>query len=334
MHALVISHLEDGPLSETQSLVKPIIVPVFAGLLCSFVQAGNLTPSDRQALLEELQRILQVADSTVEARFRVAVAAYLQALESDDAAKDFYLKCVEKVDFLDQDRKPSEFREWKKQNEGKLNDPGFSTAVRVQLHWLVLTLQAASGNADREKLGLEARSTMAGIFRDPKRLSQHGDVLGQGAVGSVFARAYDISNVKVEEWPSSPFHIAEIYEKIVLPPLRQPAKIDELRNAWIERIQLEKVKIEEFGEDRRRKRQDAQQGDARQEQLDRFMAEEMPELVWEMEMDVYQYGDQSGAAVRMLEHIRKFITHRSAKKWSADLTKLLNPPVAVETAAE
>jgi hypothetical protein len=58
------------------------------------------------------------------------------------------------------------------------------------------------------------------------------------------------------------------------------------------------------------------------------MTETVPKLQWEMEVDLYNSGDERGAAVRMLAHIEKNIAHPSAREWGEQFKTLLKPKAA------
>ncbi len=66
---------------------------------------------------------------------------------------------------------------------------------------------------------------------------------------------------------------------------------------------------------------------------EKFVTNRVPQLLWQMEMDVFRSGDESGAALQMLKHIEKYITHKSARKWSVEFKSLLTPQLPTEEAA-
>ncbi len=317
-----------------------ILCPVLA---LHGLRAESLSDADRETLLENLDKLRDGAESTLDARFRLAIAAYRNAMTSDAAAIELFLNCTEKVDFTDEQMKAIDFREWKRKEDEKLSDPALALALRHQLRWLVLTLQAASEGADRVKLAVDAQNIVDAIFSDPEKLSGQEKILGQSVTASVFARAYDIHTVKIEKWPMSPVQLEQIYTEILLPPYQRPGSTNQLRAAWIKRIQQEGAKVEHMADDRRRnggnKRNDEREekrigmaSALRPPEVEKFIADTVPKLMWDMEMDLFTYGDQTGAAVRMLAHLEKYITHPSAREWGEELRKALTPE-APKTAA-
>lgn len=306
---------------------------ILTAILCGHAAADSLSDVDREAMLERLQKIQDSADSRVDARFRTAITAFRGAMQSDQAATELYLNCVEKVNYTDQLRKAADFREWKKNEGERLGEPGFKLALRYQLRWLMLTLEGASEKADRLKLAVEAEEIMDTVFREPLKLKGQEALLSQGVLTCIYAQAYELSHVKVENWPSSPIDVEATYENLIFPPLRKLSSVKTLRAKWLKRIQLETIKAEHWGEREDRNGQNRRVGmtDAmRSAAYMRFLANEVPKLQWDMETDLYKAGDQKDASIRMLALLEKNITHASAPEWGKKMKALLSP-AAVDT---
>lgn len=314
---------------------------ICAALTVTHVHADPLSAADREALIERLEALQDSAGARVDARFRLAISAYRQAMGSNEAAIEFYLKCIEKVNYEDQQKKAIEFREWKRGQSDRLGDLEFRLALRYQLRWLVLVLKASSQNADPIEIAIDAREIVDALFADADRLETQGGTLKQSVTSTVFAKAYEISNVDKSTIPSSPLQLNEFYTKAIFPPLRTPERVEFLRAAWIKRIQQEATQAEIWGgggNGRGRGRKDDRDIDIRAANAEKFAIESLPQLQWDMEIDLFNSGDEAGAAVRMLAHIEKHITHKSAGKWSEDFQKLLSPepettPVPTPTAS-
>ncbi|MEY4569766.1 MAG: hypothetical protein RLZZ398_1205 [Verrucomicrobiota bacterium] len=305
----------------------PVLL-VCTALCLNNARAEILSDADRESLLENLEKLRESANSKVDARFRVALAAYREAIGSDDAAMELYLNCIEKVNFEDQQKKSTDFREWKRSQAEKLADPGLRLALRQQLRWLVLTLQAASEKADRTKLVVEAQDIVDSIFHESEKLKNQESILSQAVTSSVFARAYDINSEKLEKWPLSPIQLDQLYGQVLLPPYRKSSRLAGLRATWIKRIQQEGAKIEHWSENDRNPKEEKRIGMASGMQspaYEKFLAETQPSLQWEMETDLFRHGDESGAAVRMLAHLEKNLAHPAAREWGKQFEALLKP---------
>lgn len=306
------------------------ILLFYASFFLNLAQGAALSDVDRETLLERLEKIQDASDSNSNARLRIALSAFNNAAASNEAAIELYLNCMEKVNFKDQQKKAVEFRDWKRKESDKLADPGLRIAIHYQLRWLILSLQATSEKADRPKLAAEAQQVVDAIFSDAERLKDQAALLGQSVTSSVFARAYDIDAVKVEKWSLSPIQLDQIYEQMLLPPLRSPDRVEELRATWIKRILQEGAKAEHWQGSRKEDKQDKRIGMATSMKVpnyEKFLAEDQPKLQWQMELDLFSNGDESGAAVRMLAHLQKYLNHPSAREWEEQFRKLLKPEI-------
>jgi len=284
--------------------------------------AAPLTQADREALLADLEKMREAADSRVDERYSIALIAFRGAMSSNEKAFALFLSCAEKVDFIEQRKTNQEFREWKREQEAQFSSLGFRTALHHQLAWLVLTLQASSENPDRAKLASAAATSIAALFADAKELAGEVKTLEQAVTSTVFARAYKVDQVKTEKWPLSPIFIDQIFEEILLPPLRNPEHLASLREAWLRRIQLEALKREFLSGG-----ESATNGTSSPPNPAsvNFISEERPKLQWAMEKDLFKHGDESAAAVRMLTHIQNNLAHPSAREWGQEFKMLLAP---------
>jgi len=290
-------------------------------------RAESLSNVDREILLENLEKLRESADAKVDARFRVALAAYREAMTSNEAAMDLYLKCIEKLDFDDQQKKYADFREWKRKEAELLSDAGFRLALRYQLRWLILTLRASSEKAVLNDLAAEAQEIVDSVFLDADKFGANGQALEQPVTSSIFARAYEIGKIDKEDWPLSPVRLDQMYEQLIFPPLRTPNRVESLRAAWIKRIHQEGIKVEKWSGNGKGRKNGQTNGDKAPD-YERFAAETIPELQWQMEVDLFRHGDEGGAAKRMFAHIERHLNHRSSREWGDQLKTLLKPKAA------
>jgi hypothetical protein len=314
-------------------------------LLLSATLLGHAEPlsnSNRESLLEDLEKFQKTAATVENTRFRLAIDAYRTALESDAAAMALYLDCAEKVEFQDKLKDSSEFREWKRAQSDKLASSDLRLALRYQLRWLILTLQADSEHADLPRVIAEAQQCVDSIFSDYEKFVPHAEVLAQAASSSIFAQAYDIEVTQETKWPASPLDLSQLYEDILLPPLRNPEKLQALRATWIKYITQENLKYRFTPPKKHDPKR--QRGGAKKDAPDqrdyppgkspeaiKFVTETQPKLEWQMEEDLFQFGDEAGAAVRMLTHLQKYVDHPDFKTWcEAYKARLTNqtPPAA------
>ena len=282
----------------------------------------SLTEADRIALVEQLEKIQKRSEDRVSGLYRRAIRDYRTAIQSDDATMKLYLKCVEKVKFEDEKRKSQEFRDWKRANKERLHSSAMRMALRHQLAWLLLSIEAARREGDVSEMGARAIEHLDQIIKNAEILKDQRGILGKNALSSEFARAYKL-NIKLKNWPKSAMDIAQIYEKVVMPPLRDNTRITSLRAAWKKRILHEGLIIEKWSE---RKGTTIGKKDAlRPPEFEKFLSDTRPQLLWDMEVDCFKAGDQRGSALHMLTHLETYISHKDAPAWIKDFQGLINP---------
>jgi len=289
-----------------------------------WLSAEPLTQADLEELRERLKAIQEGATAHQDKRFKGAAEDFRSALQDENAALDLYLKCVELVDFTEQQKKGQDFRDWKRENEDRLKNPQFRQALRFQLNWLALTMRAAARPTEIHKLSPEALEALRAIFANAKNIAGQRELLNRPVLDSVYARAYKIGDLELKNWPTSPLQVSAIFEQIILPPLRKPDSITALAAAWDSRIQMELAKVAEFSGPQP-EASGLQRGEPQSPAELTFRKEQLPELLWKKQVDLFQCGDQRGAALRMLTHINDHITSSHASQWIEQFQQLVSP---------
>lgn len=308
--------------------MRPLSVAVAVVVLSLKAVADPLSSADREALLGSLETLRNTVTERIDARFHLAITAYRAAMIDEGAALKFYLKCVEKINFEDQGKKPVEFREWKKREDDKMEETSMRRALMHQLRWLVLALRASSDKPDFDQLAKEGQDAIDDIFRDKATLATQRQMLGQSVISTVFAQAYGINDVKLEKWPATVLDIGSFYEDLVFPRYRDARDVASLRAVWLKRIQQEGELREGAPAKPKANGRGPADAAAPSRGEERFIAEILPDLQWQMEMDLFRCGDQRGAATRMIAHLEKHLAHDKVKTWSDQLKTLLAAPQA------
>jgi len=288
------------------------------------LQAEPLNSADRQLLLEKLKELKEAVEGRRGNRIGIALAAFRPAMASADAAIDLYLKCVEKLDFEDQHRKSQDFREWKRRRKDDLKDPGLRLALQLQLQWLVYTLEVAAKPEDISKLAPRAADGLNDIFANAEKLKGQQNTLRRSVTSTVFARAYNVSDVDVGDWPTEPLALEDIYDKVIFPPLRRPDKVASLRAMWLKRIQQEAL-VREIWSNWNPSGKIGMKEALKPPAFEKFLTDERPNLIWRMEADLFKAGDQRGAALRMLDHLTRYVGHPKAPDWTDQFISLISP---------
>ncbi|MFC4993058.1 hypothetical protein [Rubritalea tangerina] len=308
-------------------MIKKLLIPVAAAaVMVQGAHADGMTKAQREQLSKALDRLINKSKATLTSRQATAYKAYKNALGSSTKAMELYLDCYEKVNFIEAGKKSSDFRDWKRAQKERLSEPGFRLALRHQLNWLVLTLEASRNEEPNySALSAKARGAVENIFDDASRLDHHHGILKQDVLSSVFAKAYGFGSYKIKDWPTTPLNIPQVYDKIVFPTLREKKKASTLHSAWKERISYQEAMLEHWAPVPKSKTIGMKK-DLKPPAYNKFIETERPKLIWQMELDVYKAGDEYGSASRMIRHLERNISHNSAPEWAKQLSELIGPP--------
>lgn len=294
--------------------------------------ADTLSETDREALTEQLDFMIHRGKEAMTQRQSAAYQAYRAAMSSDSDALAFYLKCYEKVNFTDNGKSYSDFRNWKSsdKNKERFSDSGFRCALRHQLNWLTLTIEAAQLEQQEKPvaaLASKAKAAIDNIYADAKTLDGFEDLLQKDVKSSIFAKTYGFGTYTVKDWPTTPLDVADVYEKIIFPSYRENKQADKLRAAWKQRIMYEELMLEHWSKDKEDKnnKRIGMKSDMMSQAYTKFIEIQKPNLLWQMELDVFDAGDELGAASRMLSHIKANVGHNNTLKWVKQLHELVSP---------
>jgi hypothetical protein len=139
--------------------------------------------------------------------------------------------------------------------------------------------------------------------------------------------------LKPEKWPLSPMEIGPVFDQVLLPPLRAKQNFDGMREQWQRRIRYEGVSRMSFnggGDGGGGRRGEKGKQEEASPEHEKFLSETQPEMVWQMELDLFKSGDQKRSALRMLEHIETHVTHPKARDWGQQFRTLIEPPKVAE----
>ncbi len=305
-------------------------VALLLALSTGFSLSQELSDVDRQLLLERLEEIQKSSESAKKSRFAAAITAFRAGVVSDAAANDLWQQCWEKVDFEDEAKSAKNFRERRKVHKDRVDSPGFRRALRYQLSWLLLTIEASEKGVDRSQMSDKAISMIENILGDAKTLESQSALLKQSVLGCHFAKAYNLDGLTVENWSLAPLNISSMYENIILPPWQNSESLAMLRKGWVKRIEHEGLSVELFT---------SEGEDDRKPAMEKWLQNGRLDLVWSMERDIFKYGNQSDAALRMLDHLQKNLKHSKASGWIAEFSRLMKgepdpPEVPAEEVVE
>ncbi|MDF1811670.1 MAG: hypothetical protein P1V20_05635 [Verrucomicrobiales bacterium] len=272
-----------------------------------------------------------------------AAQSFRNAASSPKAALELYLKCVKEVDFSRLGKSDSDFREWVEPRKDLHDFKPFLTALQLQLEYLSLSTRSAHAE-DLSKIFPDLTTflkNMASLDAPPH------PILDRNVSTTVFADVYGIDeqlNRSGEQWEPNPMKIGSIYDKTILPYLRE-ARPEALDSAWQNRIATEgnmaklyytfEDEMDRFAEriDDRRLKEEMKRF-VRNKALEgaQFTTRDLPLLMWKQLVDRFTYGNKALAAKAMLDHIQKHIAHDDAMEWMNSLDEMVSNDAAANPA--
>lgn len=304
---------------------------LLAGLTAGFLPllpARELDPKQAREILRQLEEIQTQREELMKKGVAGALQRIRAAAASDSAAKDFYEEAVMQTQFAGQGREQSQLREWKKKREEALKDSSFSTAVRLHLNYLALTLERASGKTNEDLLpALLQHAGLVLAFAeklddlDQKQRQPLNELLQKSVVEGVFSDWLRLKDHigEIKNWEMSAGNAEGIYNQSVLPILREK-KDPQLLQYWdarIERATANATKNE------------------RNFDVEKFNTVQLPRLRWQRAQDEILLGQTDQAVTEMLAIVKGNPGHPEAEAWIAQLTEIVEktakPAAAVET---
>lgn len=297
-------------------------------VLSSIAGGEELTETDRMVLLEKLEELEEGVTVRMQQRAGSAYGVFKEAAKSEGTALELFLKCAEKVHFLDEKRDGQSFRDWRRWfDERRGKSKAFQRLLQHRLNWLVLSLDAER-NDEKDSLAVGRRVIEAfeklieegDLWKEKvRKLNRSGDevvlreLLKEDVFESVFAKAYDVK--QTEGWPGSLIEFGTAYEVAVLLQYREVEKLEEFRRAWGKRIEQEGRFLEVTGNE--------PDGGGKTAAFEKFYLITRPQLMWELEREVFGIGGQREAAKKMVEHLEEFEGHVNEAKWLQEFMELV-----------
>lgn len=343
----------------------PRFIPIAFLSLCLPLGATDLTPEQIESIRKKFQAIKEGRNEHVTSRNSNAGQVFSNASQDPRVAMELYLKCVELVDFEKEGRPTEDFKAWKEGFErrfdlepasgGFLDKNAFNESLRLQLQYLALTLRAAQME--------EVKDVFPSLVSYVESLSRMQEVPTDAMTSpvstSVFARAYELEQDldANDGWENVPFNIGGIYEKTILPYLRQEDP-GGLINAWDKLIEQQKrlvLTIESAREEELRglnrdeqiRKRSEREGNTRrnnertlmgQYDMNDFTEEVLPQLEWNKLIDMFKYVDQVMGAKGMLDFIESHKEHKLGQQFMDQFNSVVlgGGPVSVpaETSSE
>lgn len=321
--------------------LSKILPAVFFGLALTAqtpAKAADLTPEQVESLKAKIEALKKSLDSHLSSRNEGAGSRFLAAAADPRAAVELYLECHKTVNFDREGLKESDFRAWKETEADTLRDDAFVEALQMQLRYLGLSCKAAEVK-DTEQVFTPLTSyvdSLSKIDKWPEAGQQN--LLMQSVANSIFAQAFYLEKFlgQNENWEAVPFNIGGMYEKTILPHLREESP-QSLMAAWDRRISQETLLVEFFEEQKEKQLRGMDRDQERRTKMrqnrgggimgshdkDDFLRETLPNLQWSKLKDQFLYIDQLEGAKAMVDFIEKNLTHPKGEDWFSDFTSTI-----------
>ena len=272
-------------------------------------QSGGAT--DAAKLLEQLKALEETVTKARTGNNLAAIDAITEAAAVEAKAVALWIDSVRETEFRDKDKKEAEFRAWRDGAGKRLSEPGAAGALRLHLQYLLITLKVANATTEEEKAAVftPLLAYLDDLSKADKAVLRNRSALDTSVLSTPIAKRYklDVTVRPPETWPLIPGDLTGIYEKTILPYLRQRKDVARLQTAWARRIQQEAAQV------------------ATQESefaTKNFRENVLPGLEWGQAMDLYLAGSDTSAA-KMLAIIQQNQAHKQATNWIKELRMLL-----------
>ncbi|MEN3942091.1 hypothetical protein WJU23_12410 [Prosthecobacter sp. SYSU 5D2] len=294
--------------------------------------AAALTEAQVNTVLNQLKeleaQVLQMRGSNLS-----SILSKLQAaMASDQAAMGLYLDCDRLVN---SDRKEVAKTDARKRQDdmekrmdqrakgGGNNEEGeFGVAVRLGIHYLVLTLQAHEAKEeDFEKMAPKLQEYIQTLVASAPKLKgrANGYLANALSNNNPIVDAFSLSRYLTrKDWNKNPLDIGSMYSQTLFPLAAQDNK-DSLPGLWDARIMAE--------------------GTFKKENLyapefELWTKNELPAMRWQRAVYLYEKGPSPvNALADMLKVIKDNPAHADAPKWVADLRQLVNHSAPEQTSS-
>ena len=198
--------------------------------------------------------------------------------------------------------------DWRKEHGDQLRDKSFVNALRLQLTYISLTLQRSGGTKNKELLG--ALYDYTGQVTSVYDYLWSNNLANKGLNDNVFVQYFQVGpHVNgVPDWENQPFNVDGIFQKSILPVLRE-LKDPRLLVYWDNKLKTEAGRLD---------------SKANSLAIDKFNNIRRPVLFWNRAEDELLLGDVNRAVADMLSIIKGHPDHPDFDKWVARLTEIVS----------
>ena len=266
-------------------------------------QAPAIDPNAVLATLKDLK----AKQSQVINQEKQGVMARISAARMDPAKA--YDQATVAVEFQGLGNDGAKIGEWRKKQGELLRNPSFVNGLRLQLAYIALTWQRSMGAKNKDLLPAlyDYTQQVIGNIDTLWPFESLRKPLGD----SVFVRYFQIGPYlsAVDNWSDQPMDVDSIYQKAILPTLRD-MKDPRVLDYWSLKIQSEAAQADKSNNNLAQRK---------------FSTVRRPELLWNRAEDEEVIGQHDQAVADMLALAKAHPDHPDFDKWAARLTELVKP---------
>lgn len=291
-------------------------------------QPINETPVLTEEQIESVKAQLAALEGEISTKRNSFLAEIIErfrkATSSDAAALNFYIDCKKIVDLERKDmtrdalrtqseRMADQVERMADEQQNRDKDEGdFGKAVRLQLEYIILTLEAHETPEDKMiEMIPKLRAYVASVLENAGKLKGRALRTLSGSISnSPFVDAYQIGRyLDSENWSSDPLNFGQMWSKCIFPILEEQDR-EKLPEQWDARIKTEMAFREESMYD---------------PEFEIWMKNELPVLRWSRAVFLYERGPSPiNAMGDMLKLIREYPDHANAPSWLEQLHGLVD----------
>lgn len=274
----------------------------FFGKKSSAVKSAPSTPNlDQEAIIKELEKLRQTRQQTLHTQLNNAYQKISAAAADNGAAMDIYMRAMQRH-FQGQNQDAKQFAEWKKKEADRVRSHGFQQGLHYYMVYLGMTLQNSAGATNAAQLPA-LLNYIKQLQGEGKLPPEADEFLKKPVTDNTILRNLDLPLTPKDNWVMTPGNIDEMYQRIILPMLREkkdPAAIE----YWNQKIE-----------------QEVQDATSIKRTVDQehFNNDRKPSLLWSRAMEFCQIGQTTRGMNEMLAVIRAYPLHPSAEEWAKEL---------------
>ena len=270
-------------------------------------QPLELNPAQREYLLQKAAELQATARKEMQMNQSTAIGFLNRAANHADAALDLYLEAVERVDFKQEGKKESDFREWRDNRQDQFRDDAFKQALQLQAQYILLTMEVmqSKSNEDLERI-VPKVVTYAGRVTALQPLDRR-HILNRSLESTYLVRHMGIhtSNNLNRAWVMKPGDTQKMYDSFVFPTIIKLNNSELLQEAWEARMGQERTLAQKMNA------------------LAKFNSHRLLELYWQRAKDYHALGDLENGLLSMLSLLQNNTQHPRALEWSEEFQALI-----------